>query len=36
MIKFNVMVTTYETFMADVDYLMELPWLAIVVDEGHR
>uniref|UniRef100_A0A7S2RL01 Chromodomain-helicase-DNA-binding protein n=2 Tax=Mucochytrium quahogii TaxID=96639 RepID=A0A7S2RL01_9STRA len=36
LLKFNVMVTTYETFMMDVDYLTDLPWVGVVVDEGHR
>ena len=36
LIKFSVMVTTYETFMADVEHLASLPWLGVVVDEGHR
>lgn len=36
LLKFNVLVTTYETFMADVDFLTSLPWLGVVIDEGHR
>jgi len=34
--KFNVMLTTYETFVADSEYLSKLPFLSVVVDEGHR
>jgi len=34
--KFNVMVTTYETFMADIGMLADIPWLGLIVDEGHR
>ncbi|GBG29976.1 Chromodomain-helicase-DNA-binding protein, putative [Hondaea fermentalgiana] len=36
LLKFNVLVTTYETFMTDVDYMTALPWLGVVIDEGHR
>jgi chromodomain-helicase-DNA-binding protein 7 len=34
--KFNVLITTYETILADATYLQGLPWNALVVDEAHR
>jgi len=34
--KFNILLTTYETFVADSEYLSKLPFLSVVVDEGHR
>jgi chromodomain-helicase-DNA-binding protein 7 len=35
-VKFDVLITTYETLLADVEDLAELKWEHIVVDEGHR
>jgi len=35
-VKFNVMITTYEVLIGDIEELSTLPWLQVVVDEGHR
>lgn len=34
--KFNVLLTTYEMVLADSSHLRGVPWLVLVVDEGHR
>jgi SNF2 family DNA or RNA helicase len=34
--KFNVMVTSYQTLMADAEYLDVIPWRYIVIDEAHK
>jgi len=37
LIKFNVMITSYEVFNADLkDVLIEVPFQYIIVDEAHR
>jgi SNF2 family DNA or RNA helicase len=33
--KFHVLVTSYHVFMADHEYLKEIRWRAVVVDEAH-
>ena len=35
-IKFNVMLTTYEVLISDVEELSNVGWLQVIVDEGHR
>ncbi len=35
-VKFNVLVTTYEVAITDVAELGAIPWQFLVVDEGHR
>lgn len=35
-IKFNVMLTSYETVIADSSQLRSVPWEVLIVDEGHR
>lgn len=34
--KFNVLLTTYEAYIADAEDLSQLPFLSVVIDEGHR
>jgi len=34
--KFNLMITTYEVFNADIQHLKEVPFLYVVIDEAHR
>eukprot|EP00917_Polyrhabdina_sp_WS-2016_P032726 GHVP01069756.1.p1 GENE.GHVP01069756.1~~GHVP01069756.1.p1 ORF type:complete len:1432 (+),score=313.49 GHVP01069756.1:212-4297(+) len=34
--KFHLILTTYETFMADVDILAPITWQFIVIDEAHK
>ena len=34
--KFNVLVTTYETLLADIEYLSTFRWRVMITDEGHR
>jgi SNF2-related domain len=36
MLKFNVLVTTYDDLIRDVDELSEVAWRSVVVDEAHR
>jgi SNF2 family DNA or RNA helicase len=31
-----VLLTTYETFVMDIEYLSKVPFLSVIVDEGHR
>lgn len=33
---FNIMVTTYDAFIAEPTYLSSISWSLLVVDEGHR
>lgn len=35
-VKFQVLITTYETIIADVEELLQIFWEQIIVDEGHR
>mmetsp|Transcript_18297 Transcript_18297/g.37033 ORF Transcript_18297/g.37033 Transcript_18297/m.37033 type:complete len:2677 (+) Transcript_18297:174-8204(+) len=35
-LKFNVLVTTYDTLIGDFDVIGEVPWRVAVVDEAHR
>jgi SNF2 family DNA or RNA helicase len=34
--KFNILLTTYETVLADAAHLCKIPWALLIVDEGHR
>ena len=34
--KFNVLVTTYETLLTDIDHLSTFRWRVMITDEGHR
>ncbi len=34
--KFNVLVTTYETLLADIEHLSTFRWRVMITDEGHR
>ncbi|KAH9262882.1 hypothetical protein BASA82_000099, partial [Batrachochytrium salamandrivorans] len=34
--KFNILLTTYETYIADVDEMNKIPFLSLVIDEAHR
>ena len=34
--KFNVLITTYEVLMADHEYLVDIDWRILCVDEGPR
>ncbi|KDO33099.1 hypothetical protein SPRG_01911 [Saprolegnia parasitica CBS 223.65] len=34
--KFNVMVTSYQTLMADAEFLQDIHWRYIVIDEAHK
>lgn len=34
--KFNVLITTYEMAMSDRQFLSQIPWQCIVIDEAHR
>ena len=34
--KFNILLTTYETVAADLEYLGTFTFQCMVVDEGHR
>ena len=36
MFRFEVMITTYETALADADVLGDIGWMALVVDEAQR
>ncbi len=33
-IKFNMMVTTYEVLLTDIDELSRIEWQHLIVDEG--
>ena len=35
-LKFNVMVTTYEVVSQDIEFLQNIKWHVMVIDEGHR
>ena len=35
-LPFDVMVTSYETCLADIDFVEQFKWRVIVFDEGHR
>mmetsp|Transcript_4601 Transcript_4601/g.10378 ORF Transcript_4601/g.10378 Transcript_4601/m.10378 type:complete len:2557 (+) Transcript_4601:190-7860(+) len=35
-LKFNVLVTTYDTLIGDFDVIGDVPWRVSVVDEAHR
>eukprot|EP00956_Cyclotella_meneghiniana_P036929 scaffold132714_cov60-Cyclotella_meneghiniana.AAC.1 len=35
-LKFNVLVTTYDTLISDFDVIGDIPWRVTVVDEAHR
>ena len=35
-LPFDVMISTYETCLADIDFVEKLKWRVIVYDEGHR
>jgi len=35
-LKFDVLVTTYDTMIADFDVIGQIPWRVSVVDEAHR
>ena len=35
-LKFNVLVTTYDTLIGDFDVIGDVPWRVTVVDEAHR
>ena len=35
-LRYNVLVTTYDTLIADFDVLGEIPFLTAIVDEAHR
>jgi len=35
-LKFDVLVTTYDTLISDYDILGQIPWRVTVVDEAHR
>lgn len=35
-VKFDVFITNYETFMSDYDLIKDIEWRYLVVDEGHR
>ena len=35
-IKFNVLITTYEVLIGDVEELSAVNWMQVIVDEGHR
>jgi len=35
-LRFDVLVTTYEIAIQDVEFLAEIPWVVMIVDEGHR
>lgn len=35
-LKFNVLVTTYDTLISDFDVIGDVPWRVTVVDEAHR
>ncbi|OQR90058.1 chromodomain protein [Achlya hypogyna] len=34
--KFNVLITSYQTLMADAEFLQEIRWRYIVIDEAHK
>ena len=34
--SFNILLVSYDVFLKDVDYLSEIQWECLVVDEGHR
>ena len=34
--KFNVMVTTYETLLSDLDHVGRFRWRLMITDEGHK
>lgn len=34
--KFNILLTSYETCLTDLEHLFGLRWFFVVVDEGHR
>ncbi|OQR81503.1 chromodomain protein, partial [Thraustotheca clavata] len=34
--KFNVLITSYQTLMADAEFLQEIHWRYIVIDEAHK
>ncbi|KAL0488715.1 chromodomain-helicase-DNA-binding protein, partial [Acrasis kona] len=36
MFKFNVLITTYETILAEQSSLNKIQWQMLVVDEAHR
>ena len=35
-LKFQVLITSYETLVTDIDAFLPLPWEMMVIDEGHR
>ena len=34
--KFNILLTTYEILMTDLEWLANIKWFLVIVDEGHR
>ena len=36
LLKFHVLVTTYDDLIRDYEELAEIPWRVVVVDEAHR
>ena len=34
--KFNILLTTYEILMTDLEWLANIKWFLCIVDEGHR
>lgn len=35
-IKFNILITSYEVFLADLAELVDIKWRYVIIDEGHR
>ena len=36
LLKFHVLITTYDDLIRDYEELADVPWRAVVVDEAHR
>ncbi|CAN0169884.1 unnamed protein product, partial [Ectocarpus fasciculatus] len=36
LLKFNILITTYDDLIKDYEELAEIPWRVVVVDEAHR
>jgi SNF2 family DNA or RNA helicase len=35
-VRFNILVTSYELFMQDLQYIRPIRWKFLIIDEGHR
>jgi chromodomain-helicase-DNA-binding protein 7 len=35
-VKFNILITSYEVFLADLSDLVDIKWKYVIIDEGHR